>query len=128
MTATLALTTLLVREYDEAIVWFTQALGFSVREDTRLSATKRWVVVAPGDLGAALLLARAVREDEIAQVGKQAGGRVAFFLTVSDFDARFALMRAAGVVFLEEPRAEAYGRVVQFQDLYGNRWDLLEQR
>jgi len=121
----LAAVALLVRDYDEAIAWFTGALGFALLEDVDLGGGKRWVKVAPEAGGAALLLARAVG-DQRAGVGAQAAGRVGFFLEASDFDAAHARMQAAGVVFEQAPRAEAYGRVAVFLDLYGNRWDLLE--
>lgn len=126
MSDQIGLTTLLVRDYDEAIAWFKQTLGFVLREDSPLSAGKRWVVVAPSPDGPGLLLARAATAAQVEQIGKQAGGRVAFFIFSRAFDARFAAMQNAGVRFLEAPRREAYGAVVQFEDLYGNRWDLLE--
>ncbi len=120
----LAAVAVLVRDYDEAIAWFTSVLGFVLLEDTDLGGGKRWVKVAAEPGGAALLLARAVG-DQTQAVGRQAGGRVGFFLEVSDFTAAHARMQAAGVVF-GPPRTEAYGRVAVFTDLYGNRWDLLE--
>ncbi len=116
--------TLLVSDYDEAKTWFVSSLGFVVKEDIRISEGKRWVVLTTG--GADLLLAKAVGDEQISQIGKQAGGRVAFFLETDDFDRDFAAFSAAGVVFLEKPRREAYGTVVQFADLYGNKWDLIE--
>ena len=119
----LYLTTLLVADYDEAKEWFVERLGFTVREDADRGAGKRWVVLATG--GADLLLAKAVGDDQTAQIGKQAGGRVAFFLETDDFDRDFARFSAAGVRFLERPRIEDYGKVVQFADLYGNKWDLI---
>ena len=123
----LALVTLLVRDYDEAIRWYTQVLGFALVEDTPLAAAKRWVRVAPkGGTGPALLLARADTPEQEAAVGKQAGGRVGFFLTTDDFARDHAAMTARGVVFLEAPRREPYGTVAVFTDLYGNRFDLIE--
>jgi catechol 2,3-dioxygenase-like lactoylglutathione lyase family enzyme len=124
----LATVALLVREYDEAIAWFTQVLGFVLLEDAPREAGKRWVRVAPSaeGAGAALLLARAVGDAQVAQIGKHAGGRVGLFLEVDDFDGEFAALTARGVRFAETPRAEPYGRVAVFVDLYGNRWDLLE--
>jgi catechol 2,3-dioxygenase-like lactoylglutathione lyase family enzyme len=124
----IALVTLVVRDYDEAIAWFTRALGFTLVEDTPLAGGKRWVVVAPGPGGdgAALLLARAARTEQEARVGDQTGGRVAFFLRTDDFARDHAAFAAAGVRFVEGPRAEEYGRVAVFVDLYGNRWDLVE--
>lgn len=121
----LYLTTLLVADYDEAKAWFVECLRFSVKEDADRGGGKRWVVLATG--GADLLLAKAVGDDQIAQIGSQAGGRVAFFLETDDFDRDFARLSAAGVRFLERPRTESYGKVVQFADLYGNKWDLIER-
>lgn len=117
----------LVRDYDEAIRFFTEALGFELLEDTRQSAHKRWVVVAPkGGRGSSLLLARADTPEQQARIGDQAGGRVFLFLRTDDFYDDYARMRAQGVVFKETPREEAYGVVAVFEDLYGNRWDLLQ--
>ena len=121
--------TLLVRDYDEAIAWYTRCLGFELVEDTHLGGPKRWVVVrAPGQSGGALLLARAVGEEQNASVGRQAGGRVFLFLETDDFDGTYARMLAEGVAFREAPRSEPYGKVAVFEDLYGNAWDLLEAR
>lgn len=118
---------LLVRDYDEAIAYFTGALSFALIEDTVMSETKRWVVLAPDAAsGARVLLARAANAEQEAAVGNQFGGRVGFFLHVDDFAAAHARMSQAGVRFIEAPRHEAYGRVVVFEDLYGNRWDLIE--
>jgi catechol 2,3-dioxygenase-like lactoylglutathione lyase family enzyme len=120
----LAYSAYLVRDYDEAIDWFTRALGWNLVEDTDLGSGKRWVRVAAPD-GGALLLARAASAEQVAAIGKVAGGRVAFFLHSKDFDRDHAQMVAAGVRFAETPREEAYGRVAVFVDLYGNRWDLI---
>jgi catechol 2,3-dioxygenase-like lactoylglutathione lyase family enzyme len=121
--------TLVVRDYDEALAWYRDAAGFAVIEDTDLGGGKRWVTVAPeADGFPRLLLARATTPEQAARVGDQTGGRVGFFLHTADFDADHARMKAAGVKFLEEPRRETYGSVAVFEDLYGNRWDLLEQR
>lgn len=121
------LVTFLVGDYDEALRWFVDALGFALVEDTDQGGGKRWVVVAPpGGAGAALLLARASSDAQVARVGDHTGGRVAFFLQTGDFAAQHSRMLAAGVSFLEEPRHEPYGWVAVFEDLYGNRWDLLE--
>ncbi|MFJ5269535.1 VOC family protein [Streptomyces sp. NPDC088358] len=124
----IALVTLVVDDYDEAIRFYTEALGFRLAEDESRPDGSRWVVVEPGTEGAGsgLLLARAKNESQGARVGDQTGGRVGFFLHTDDFARDHARMRAAGVTFLEEPRREAYGSVVVFQDLYGNRWDLLQ--
>jgi catechol 2,3-dioxygenase-like lactoylglutathione lyase family enzyme len=115
----------LVRDYDEAIDFFTRKLGFTLLEDTALSGAKRWVRVSPGE-GSALLLAKADAPEQEAAVGRQGGGRVMFFLQTSDFARKFSEMKAAGVRFRETPRHEPYGSVVVFEDLYGNPWDLIE--
>ncbi|MFE5595057.1 VOC family protein [Streptomyces sp. NPDC056549] len=129
----IALVTLVVRDYDEAIAFYTDALGFDLVEDTDRGDGSRWVVVRPrgaagvGGLGnAGLLLARAKNEEQEASVGNQTGGRVGFFLNTEDFARDHERMAAAGVKFLEEPRHEPYGSVAVFEDLYGNRWDLLQ--
>jgi catechol 2,3-dioxygenase-like lactoylglutathione lyase family enzyme len=121
----LALTALLVHDYDEAIAFFTGTLGFSLHRDEPREPGKRWVVVAPAE-GGALLLARAVTDEQRAAVGRQSGGRVGWFLHADDFWADYERLRAAGVRFCEPPRQEVYGWVVVFEDLYGNRWDLLQ--
>ncbi len=118
--------TLVVRDYDEAIAWYRDVAGFVLVEDID-QGHKRWVTVAAAaDAFPRLLLARATTPDQAARVGDQTGGRVGFFLHTDDFDADHARMKAAGVRFLEAPRREAYGSVAVFEDLYGNRWDLLE--
>lgn len=118
---------LVVRDYDEAIAYYTDVLGFELLEDTPLGGGKRWVVVAPSREGAALLLARAATPEQERHVGNQTGGRVFLFLHTNDFARDHARMRAAGVRFVEEPRHEPYGTVVVFEDLYGNRWDMVER-
>jgi catechol 2,3-dioxygenase-like lactoylglutathione lyase family enzyme len=118
--------TLVVHDYDEALRFYVDAIGFVVREDTDLGGGKRWVVVGPAGGGTGLLLAVASTPDQAARVGDQTGGRVAFFLETSDFAADHARMAAAGVHFLEAPRHEPYATVAVFEDLYGNRWDLLQ--
>jgi len=123
----LAYSAYLVREYDEAIAWFGNALGWRVIEDSDLGDGKRWVRVG-GDGGGQLLLARATWDAQLAAVGMAAGGRVAYFVHTGDFDADHARMLAAGVTFAEAPRQEAYGKVAVFADLYGNQWDLIEAR
>src|SRR5262245_56641883 len=115
---------LLVRDYDEAIAYYTRALGFELLEDSPREVGKRWVRVAPRGGGCALLLARAANPEQIAGIGRQGAGRVWLFLHTDDFDRDYAHMQAQGVRFVETPRNEAYGRVVVFEDLYGNRWDL----
>ncbi|WP_351222877.1 VOC family protein [Streptomyces sp. NPDC002133] len=133
----IALITLVVRDYDEAIAFYRDALGFTLVEDTDRGDGSRWVVVRPGNgsgsdgggaggSGTDLLLARAKDDEQLASVGAQTGGRVGFFLHTDDFARDHARMTAAGVRFLEAPRHEPYGTVVVFEDLYGNRWDLLQ--
>jgi catechol 2,3-dioxygenase-like lactoylglutathione lyase family enzyme len=124
----IALVTLLVRDYDEAIEYFTRKLGFALLENTSLPDGKRWVRVAPaGAAGPALLLAKAATPEQLAQVGNQTGGRVFLFLTTDDFWRDHRAMTARGVSFREAPREEDYGTVAVFEDLYGNRWDLIER-
>jgi catechol 2,3-dioxygenase-like lactoylglutathione lyase family enzyme len=123
----LAAVTLVVREYDEALAWFRDVAGFELVEDTPVGGGKRWVVVRPGGPGGAgVLLARAASDEQRARVGDQAGGRVALFIHTDDLAADHARMSAAGVRFTEAPRREPYGTVAVFEDLYGNRWDLVE--
>jgi catechol 2,3-dioxygenase-like lactoylglutathione lyase family enzyme len=126
----LAMLSLVVRDYDEAIDFYTRVMRFKLVEDTPMSPTKRWVVVAPGnDTDTTLLLARAATPEQQAAVGNQTGGRVFLFLDTDSFDADVAHLRAHGVRFTEDvPRHEAYGRVIVFHDLYGNKWDLIEPK
>lgn len=121
----LSLTALLVAEYDEAIAFYRDKLGFDLVEDTDQGGGKRWVVVRPKGSNAALLLARAVG-DQRDHIGRQAGGRVFLFIETDDFDRDHQAMTAAGVNFLEAPRHEPYGSVAVFEDLYGNRFDLIQ--
>lgn len=121
----IALTTLVVEEYDPAIQFFVERLGFALIEDTELGGGKRWVIVSPGTSGAALLLARAKNPEETHAIGRQTGGRVGFFLETDDFARDFANYSARGVRFLEQPRQESYGMVAVFEDCCGNRWDLI---
>lgn len=124
----LALVTLVVPDYDVAIAFYCDALGFDLIEDTPQDE-KRWVVVAPpGQSASALLLARAVNDTQRAAIGNQTGGRVAFFLETDDFARDHRAMIKAGVNFEETPRVEPYGIVAVFSDPFGNRWDLLERR
>ena len=115
---------LLVRDYDEAIDWYTRVLGFTLVVDED-QGHKRWVVIETNG-GGTLVLARAKNESEQARIGDQHGGRVGFFLEVEAFDEAHRRMLDLGVAFEESPREEAYGRVAVFRDLYGNRWDLIE--
>jgi catechol 2,3-dioxygenase-like lactoylglutathione lyase family enzyme len=128
--ARIGLVTLVVAEYDEAIAFYRDRVGFELVEDTDLGEGRRWVVVAPpGDAprpATGVLLAKASGLHQLARIGDQTGGRVALFLMTDDLAADHARMTAAGVTFVEEPRKEAYGTVAVFEDLYGTRWDLIE--
>jgi len=116
-----------VRNYDEALAFFTRALGFTVVEDTPLGNGKRWVLVRPANSqGTSLLLAQAANAEQESRIGNQTGGRVFLFLHTDDFWRDYHLMRERGVKFREQPRVENYGTVAVFEDLYGNKWDLLE--
>lgn len=128
---TLALVTLVVREYDEAIAFYVGTLGFTLVEDTELEPGKRWVVVAPPGAddgrGARLLLARAATPEQAARIGDQTGGRVAFFLHTDDIHRDHAAWSARGVVFVRPPTRMPYGEVAVFRDAHGNLWDLIQQ-
>ena len=128
MRQSLALVSLVVRDYDEAIAFFVGTLGFALVEDTYVpEQDKRWVVVAPpGGGGARLLLARATTAEQESRIGDQTGGRVFLFLHTDDFARDYEAYKAKGVRFVREPRREPYGTVAVFEDLYGNRWDLLQ--
>lgn len=118
---------ILVREYDEAKAWYCDVLGFDLIEDTSLSDGKRWVLIAPpGSTETRLLLAKAANPAQSQRVGDQTGGRVFLFLHTDDFWRDFQTIRDRGVRFCEKPRQESYGLVAVFEDLYGNRWDLLQ--
>jgi catechol 2,3-dioxygenase-like lactoylglutathione lyase family enzyme len=118
---------LLVADYDEAIAWYTQSLGFELVEDTDMGGGRRWVLVAPpGARETRLLLAKAANDEQASRVGNQTGGRVFLFLHTDDFQRDWQRMCAAGVHFREAPREEVYGTVAVFEDLYGNAWDLLQ--
>ena len=125
----LALVAIVVADYDPAIAFFVDGLGFELVEDspslTNDGRPKRWVVVRPAGGETGILLARADGDDQAAAVGRQAAGRVGFFLRVDDFDAAYDRMHARGVAFLTVPRTEPYGRVAVFLDVSGNRWDLI---
>ena len=120
---------LVVREYDEAIAYYTNILGFQLLEDEARGPGKRWVrVKPPGVGGASLLLAKAATPEQVAAIGQQTGGRVFLFLHTDDFQRDYERYRQAGVQFVEEPRHESYGTVAVFRDLYGNKWDLIEPK
>jgi len=123
----IGLCALIVRDYDDAIAFYTDKVGFDLIEDTDMGDEKRWVIVAPkGATETRILLARASGADQENAIGNQTGGRVGFFLNTDDFARDHARMTKAGVQFLEAPRHEPYGTVAVFEDLYGNKWDLLE--
>jgi len=126
VSARIALVTLVVPDYDAAIAFYRDALGFDLLEDTPLGPTKRWVRVAPKGGGTALLLAQADGAGQRAAIGNQTGGRVAFFLETDDFGRDHERFRRAGVRFAEQPRREPYGTAAVFSDPFGNRWDLIE--
>jgi catechol 2,3-dioxygenase-like lactoylglutathione lyase family enzyme len=120
---------LVVRDYDEAIAFFTQSLGFELRQDSDLGNGKRWVLLSPqasAPFGCNLLLAKAVGVEQEKAIGNQSGGRVFMFLHTDNFARDYEKMRLRGVRFLESPRSESYGTVAVFEDLYGNKWDLLQ--
>jgi len=117
---------LLVRDYDEAIAFYVNKLGFHLVEDTDRGNGKRWILVAPhNSTETCLLLAKAASPEQLSHVGNQTGGRVFLFLHTDNFQRDYESMKANGVHFLEEPRNESYGMVVVFEDIYGNKWDLL---
>ncbi|HEV7661695.1 MAG TPA: VOC family protein [Allosphingosinicella sp.] len=128
MTQSLAHIALVVRDYDEAIAWFTEKLGFTlVADQDQPEQDKRWVLVAPpGTAGTSLLLARASTPEQTRFIGNQARGRVFLFLRTDDFDRDHAAMLARGIVFVRPPKAAPYGKVAVFEDLYGNKWDLVQ--
>ena len=119
--------TIVVENYDDAIEFYTQKLQFSLVEDTDLGGGKRWVLVSPPNSnGTKLLLAQAISDEQKKVIGNQTGGRVFLFLHTNDFWRDYEILKSNGVVFNEKPRVEEYGTVVVFQDLYGNKWDLLQ--
>ncbi len=118
---------LIVRDYDDAIQFYTQKLDFILLEDTKIDESKRWVVIAPtGAKECSLLLAKAANEEQFARIGDQTGGRVGFFLFTDDFRRDYDKLVNRGITFVRPPKKEPYGVVAVFQDLYGNLWDLLE--
>ena len=128
MSQSIATIALVVADYDEAISFYVGKLGFALLNDLDMGGGKRWVTVAPAGGGARLLLARADGAAQSAHVGNQTGGRVGFFLETDDFARDHAAFVERGVKFLETPRHEAYGSVAVFEDLYGNKWDLLQPK
>ena len=119
---------LVVKDYDEAIAFYTQSLGFTLKEDTVLSETKRWVVISPPgakENSCNILLAKAVNEEQESRIGNQTGGRVFLFLNTNDFESDYQNLLKNNVKIVREPEHQAYGRVLVFADLYGNLWDLI---
>lgn len=126
MTRTIANLALVVRDYDEAIAFYVHKLGFDLLEDIPMGESKRWVRISPSEQSCSLLLAKADTDEQASRIGNQAGGRVFLFLHTDDFQRDYAQMRSRGVHFTETPRREVYGTVAIFEDLYGNKWDLIE--
>ncbi|CAN2194115.1 Glyoxalase/fosfomycin resistance/dioxygenase domain containing protein [Candidatus Nanopelagicaceae bacterium] len=123
---TLGMITIVVDDYDAAISHYVNDLGFTLIEDTVLTPEKRWVVVAPGETGGKILLAKAANEAQIAAIGNSTGGRVGFFMYTTNFNEIYELYKFRGIEFTETPRQESFGQVVVFKDKYGNKWDLIE--
>jgi len=119
---------IVVDDYDQAIKFYTEKLNFRLVEDTQISATKRWVLVAPTGGECCLLLAKAANEEQKSRVGNQTGGRVFLFLNTDNFTRDYDNLKAKGVVIVREPTVEEYGTVAVFSDLYGNLWDLIEPK
>ena len=120
--------TIVIDEYDVAIAHYVEDLGFTLIEDTQISTDKRWVVVAPSNVGARILLARAANEVQRSTIGNSTGGRVGFFLYTTEFLQTFEKYKERGIEFIENPLQEEFGQVVVFKDKYGNKWDLIEQQ
>ena len=125
---TLGMIAIVIDEYDTAISHYVNDLGFNLIEDKVMSPEKRWVVVAPSEEGARILLAKAANDQQRAAIGNSTGGRVGFFLYTTNFSETYETYKSRGVEFIEQPRQEEYGQVVVFKDKYGNKWDLIEQK
>ena len=119
---------IVIDEYDMAISHYVNDLDFILVEDSALSPEKRWVIVAPSLQGAKILLAKAATDQQKAAIGNSTGGRVGYFLYTTNFSETYETYKSRGIEFIEQPRQEAYGQVVVFKDMYGNKWDLIEQR
>jgi catechol 2,3-dioxygenase-like lactoylglutathione lyase family enzyme len=128
MQQTLAHIALVVRNYDEAIAFYTRVLGFQLIEDTDLGGGKRWVLVAPPGSSTSLLLAQAANAEQSSRIGNQTGGRVFLFLHTNDFWRDYRMLQSRNVRFVRDPKEEEYGTVAVFADLYGNLWDLIERK
>ena len=125
---TLGMIATVIDEYDVAISHYVNDLGFTLIEDKVMSSEKRWVVVAPSEEGARILLAKAATDQQKAAIGNSTGGRVGFFMYTTNFIETYENYSARGIKFIESPRQETYGQVVVFKDKYGNKWDLIEQK
>ncbi|CAB4680887.1 unannotated protein [freshwater metagenome] len=125
---TLGMVAIVIDDYDVAISHYVNVLGFSLIEDKVISPEKRWVVVAPSKEGARILLAKAANDQQRSAIGNSTGGRVGYFMYTTNFAETFETYTSRGIEFIESPRQEAYGQVVVFKDLYGNKWDLIEQK
>ena len=125
---TLGMIAIVIDEYDMAISHYVNDLDFILVEDSALSPEKRWVIVAPSLQGAKILLAKAATDQQKAAKGNSTGGRVGYFLYTTNFSETYETYKSRGIEFIEQPRQEAYGKVVVFKDKYGNKWDLIEQR
>ena len=125
---TLGMIAIVVDEYDAAISHYVNDLGFTLIEDKEMTPEKRWVVVTPSNDGAKILLARAVTDQQRAAIGNSTGGRVGFFMYTTKFTETYENYKARGIEFVEQPRQEIYGQVVDFKDRYGNKWDLIESK
>jgi uncharacterized glyoxalase superfamily protein PhnB len=125
---TLGMIALVIDDYDLAISHYVKDLDFTLIEDSALSPEKRWVVVAPSEEGARILLAKAANDQQRSAIGNSAGGRVGFFMYTTNFSETYETYKSRGIEFIEQPRQEAYGQVVVFKDKYGNKWDLIEQK
>jgi uncharacterized glyoxalase superfamily protein PhnB len=123
---TLGMIAIVVDEYDAAISHYVNDLGFTLIENKEMTPEKRWVVVAPSNDGAKILLAKAVTDQQRAAIGNSTGGRVGFFMYTTNFVEAYENYKARGIEFVEQPRQEAFGQVVVFKDKYGNKWDLIE--
>ena len=119
---------IVVDDYDAAISHYVNDLGFTLIEDKAMSPEKRWVVVAPSNEGARILLAKAANDEQRLAIGNSTGGRVGFFMYTTEFTETYENYKARGIEFVEQPRQESYGQVVVFKDKYGNKWDLIEQK
>ena len=125
---TLGMIAIVIDDYDTAISHYVGELGFTLIEDKEMTPEKRWVVIAPSEAGARILLAKAANDQQKAAIGNSTGGRVGFFMYTTNFNETYETYSSRGIEFIETPRQEAYGQVVVFKDKYGNKWDLIESK